>query len=363
MKKYGNVLALIGAQYGSEGKGVIARHIADKFDIHVRTGGPNAGHSFYHEGVKHVHQTVPCGWTNPNAVLIIGRGGLVEMDILIREVETVMKYDPSIIYRLKIDPMTGIIEPSHVAAEGGTEGEMHQRIGSTGKGVGVARTARMARVDKEFRHFRDIVEQVEKQGTYPWLKNLLMKDTPRFLSDAIRDGQNVLLEGAQGCGLSLIHGPWPYVTSADTNAAQLAADAGIAPQYVRDTLLVARTYPIRVAGNSGPLENEIDWETISARVGRPTTEKTTVTKKTRRIGEWDDRLLDTAVILNGASQVALTFMDYLSPEDEGKTDYDTLSSTAKAFVEYVEIRFGVRVPLVGTGGDGWQVIDRGFNVG
>jgi adenylosuccinate synthase len=152
------------------------------------------------------------------------------------------------------------------------------------------------------------------------------------------------------------------VTSHDTNAAQFAADAGIPPMLVTRVLLVARTYPIRVAGNSGPLKNELAWEEISRRVGKPVVERTTVTNKIRRVGEWDEELLDNAIALNRPTSIAITFMDYLSPQDESKTQWEDLSDTAKRFVRYVESRFRARVSLIGTGGSNWNIVDRGFAV-
>ena len=153
------------------------------------------------------------------------------------------------------------------------------------------------------------------------------------------------------------------MTSHDTNAAQLAADAGLPPMLVTRVLLVVRTYPIRVAGNSGPLKNELTWEEISRRVGKQVVERTTVTNKVRRIGEWDEELLDNAITLNRPTSIAITFMDYLSPQDEGKTQWGDLSSdTAKRFIRYVESRFRVQVSLIGTGGPNWNIVDRGFAV-
>ena len=87
-------------------------------------------------------------------------------------------------------------------------------------------------------------------------------------------------------------------------------------------------------------------------------ERTTVTNKIRRVGEWDEALIDRAVTLNGPTSMAITFMDYLSPEDEGKTRWEDLSDTAKRFVDYVERRWQVSVPLIGTGGPVWNVVER-----
>src|SRR5690606_33841335 len=352
MAKRGRVLAVVGAQYGSEGKGVIVNHIANRYQVHVRVGGPNAGHSFVHKGRVWKMQVIPCGWTNPNAVLVLGRGMLVNPETLARELREIEKVDPTIHDRLVIDGQAGVLDPAFEREEGGTAGELHQRIGSTGKGVGAARIARIQRDPSRFKLMKDVARQYG-------LERYIVEDTPRYLQDRMAKGDNILLEGTQGSGLSLIHGPWPYVTSHDTNAAQLAADAGVPPMLVTRVLLVARTYPIRVAGNSGPLKNELTWEEVSRRVGKQVMERTTVTNKIRRVGEWDEELLDNAITLNRPTSVAITFIDYLSPQDEGKTQWEDLSDTAKQFVRYVESRFRTRVSLIGTGGPNWNIVDRG----
>lgn len=349
-KKRGEVVALVGAQLGSEGKGVVSHLLAKEFEVCVRTGAPNAGHSFVEDGKLYKMQTIPCTWPNRDGVCVLGAGALINEKIFKRELQMVREVDPSIDQRLYVDPNAGILEEKHHEEEGGVQGEMHRRIGSTGEGVGPARRDRIMRDPAHFMLARDA----------QWLKPFLI-DTVDFLHKAILDGHDVLLEGTQGSGLSLIHGSWPHVTSADTNAAQMAADAGIPPQWVTDTILVARTYPIRVAGASGPLKGEISWDDLSVRIGKKVVEFTTVTKKQRRIGEWDEAMFTKAIKLNAPSMVALTFLDYLVPEDAGKTSFSKLSGKSMDFIHYLERTFGVKVQLIGTGFDeynGWKHIDR-----
>ena len=345
----GRVTALVGGQLGSEGKGSIARHMADEFDVAVRTGAPNAGHTIFHEGEVFKMQSLPCTWPNLKCQLVIGVGALINVKILLREVAWVRKYDPDIDKRLYIDPMAGILEERHHKAEGGVSGHLHKTMGSTGEGVGAARADRMARNPKRFR-FAESVRELKK-----WTGN----GTVELLRTARLDGNRILLEGTQGAGLSLIHGSWPHVTTSDTNAAQLAADAGVPPQHVTDVVLVARTYPIRVAGPSGPMKGEKTWAEMSKIVGRPVEERTTVTKKLRRIGEWDEALISKAATLNAPTSIALTFLDYLCPEDIGKTDPATLSTKAWSFINYVSATYG-KVELIGTGWNpkkGWSCVD------
>lgn len=348
----GNVLAVVGAQYGSEGKGVIVNEIANEYGVHIRVGGPNAGHSFTHKGRVFKMQVIPCGWTNPNATIILGRGILIDVDVLSKEIEMVAAVDPSITTRLKIDRRAGVLSKVHHNHEGGVHGEMHARIGSTGEGVGAARVARVNRDPNHFYHVGD----VKGVGGKTWdLQDMMISESPEIIDSLSRRGVDILLEGTQGSGLSLIHGPWPYCTSTDTNAAQMAADIGISPRFVNRIMLVARTYPIRVAGNSGPLNNELTWDEMSILVGKPVLERTTVTRKVRRVGEWDGELFQRACVLNAPTSIAVTFLDYLSPEDEGKTDMLTLSEKSRNFIRYLEAISGAPVVMAGTGGDGWKV--------
>lgn len=344
------ITALIGGQYGSEGKGTIAHHLANEYDYHVRVGGPNAGHSFHHLGRIWKMQCVPCGWTNPDAQLIIGAGAVVDLEHVYKEMTEIAAFDDTIWERVWIDQKALVLDSRHHNIEGGVDGEIHQRIGSTGEGVGAAREARMSRNPGRC----DLAIDVHIHGGHPWMQ---IADTVKMLHTARLRQKSILLEGTQGSGLSLIHGPWPYVTSADTNAAQLAVDAGIPPHTITDVIMVIRSHPIRVAGNSGPLRNETTWEEISKKLGRPVEERTTVTHKIRRVGEWDPELVERAYLLNEPTSIALTFADYINPDDEGITGFDQLSKQTRSFVSYLESYFGP-VDFIGTGGDTFKIVDR-----
>jgi adenylosuccinate synthase len=356
----GKITIVMGAQYGSEGKGVIVSHLADKYDYHIRVGGPNAGHTMMHLGKKWKMQIVPCGWKNKNATLVIGRGGLIDPGLIKKEVNEIMEVDPSIVDRLKIDELTGVLSSRHRHIEGGVTGEFHFKIGSTGEGVGAARVARVNRDPNYFKQVKDIMHQVGGDG---WeLSKMVIKNTPEMLNYVYDGGKQIMVEGTQGHGLSLIHGPWPYCTSHDCSATQMAADIGFSPRIIDEIIAVCRTYPIRVWGNSGPMHKEIDFDVISERMGRKIEEKTTVTKKLRRIGEWDEKLFLEAVAVNRPTRIAVMFLDYLSPEDEAVQSYDALSDKSKEFIAHVEDLAGVPVDFACTGWSdekkNWCVIDR-----
>lgn len=340
----GKLTVLVGGQYGSEGKGAIAAHIADIYEAHVRVGSPNAGHTIYWNGAKHVMQSIPCGWINPKAVIVIGRGALLNMKQFMKELVHIMSYYPDFLDRLKIDPEAGILDEKFHQQEGGVNGEMHHRIGSTGEGVGPARVARINRDPNEFRQFKDIADEYG-------LEKCLSPNTPRSLAAMQDKGYNILIEGTQGSALSLLHSYWPYCTSIDTNAAGIISEVGIAPSRVTDVLMVCRTYPIRVAGNSGPMNCEITWEELSKKLGRNVTEKTTVTKKTRRIAEWDDELFAQSVLLNAPTEIAITFADYVDPELYGCNNVSKVMSSAflNQFINMHIGEYWSKVKYIGTG--------------
>lgn len=348
METKGKLTVLVGGQYGSEGKGAIAAHVANQYDIHVRVGSPNAGHTIYWAGEKHVMQSIPCGWINPDALIVIGRGALLNMNQLMKELVHILRFYPKFMDRLVIDAKAGVLDEKFHQQEGGVNGEMHRRIGSTGEGVGPARVARINRDPNEFRLFEDVAYEYG-------LEDCLRYNTPALLADSQDRGENILIEGTQGSALSLLHSFWPYCTSIDTNAAGIISEVGLAPSRVTDVLMVCRTYPIRVAGNSGPMKYEITWEEFNKRMedlgGKAITpERTTVTKKVRRIAEWDDELFHQSCILNAPTEIALTFADYIDPSVYGHDDPDTVygSDALMKFVDNMR-SYKDKLKYIGTG--------------
>lgn len=343
----GKLTVLVGGQYGSEGKGAVAAHVANDYQVHIRAGSPNAGHTIYWNGEKHVMQSIPCGWINPDAKIIIGRGALINIKQFMKELVHILRYYPDFLDRLYVDPEAGILDEVFHEMEGGVNGEMHRRIGSTGEGVGPARIARLQRDPNGFRQFKDVAEEYG-------LEKCLAFDTPGVVASLQDRGYNILIEGTQGSGLSLLHSYWPYCTSVDTNAAGIISEVGIAPSRVTDVLLVVRTYPIRVAGNSGPMEGEISWKELADRMGQEVTpEKTTVTKKIRRIADWDPYLFHNSCVLNNPTEIALTFADYIDPSIAECEDVLKVmgSSKLRDFLESTGIGDTGKLKYIGTGKD------------
>lgn len=256
--KEGKITVIVGGQYGSEAKGEIVGHICKEgeVDVCVRTGAVNAGHTVYYKDKPYKMQQIPCGWVNPDVQLIIGRGAYVSPEILEREIAMIKKatgHKP----RLQIDHLAGLHLPEHHKAEGG----LHERMGSTGEGVMEASIAKMKRTF-DYKYVRDM------ETHYSGVKGLstFLADTVEVLNDAYDEGQHVLLEGTQGTMLDLHFGHHPFVTSRQTIAANWLAEAGLSPSLNVEIGMVIRAMPIRVAGNSGPLMNEISWDKLAMRV-------------------------------------------------------------------------------------------------
>lgn len=341
----GYVDVIVGGQYGSEGKGQVAAYLAKEYDLLVRVGGPNAGHRV--PGRDAAYNLLPSGTNRSSARLAIGPGSAINVDKLLGEIHR-NGVDEG---RLTVDPNAVIIMESDKKAEKYLEKE----IGSTAQGVGWA-TSRKVRRGKDTILARDVKDL--EAYCRPMLE---------VLEDAVTHGGRVMLEGTQGTGLSIHHGHYRYVTSRETTASGCLADAGINPLLVRRVIMVARTYPIRVqnppGGTSGYMSGETTFDEISRRSGKnldeiKKTEKGSVTGRPRRIGEFDWDLISRAALLNGATDVALTFADYISAENENAHRFEQLTPETIDMVEEVERVTEAQVSLIATGFGPRSIIDR-----
>lgn len=321
------VVVVVGGQYGSEAKGHVTAQIVKKelaasdneTVINVRVAGPNAGHTVYDaQGNKFAFRQVPVGAVLGDVVSVIAAGSEIDPDVLLAEIDLMVEKGHPV--RLYVDENATVIDDHHKAIEGSAD--LVGRIGSTGKGIGAARAERIMRLAKRVKDQPELVEELEKRGA-------MVSDTVDLLAYwAALPGVFIIVEGTQGYGLGLHLDAYPQVTSSDARAIDFLAMAGISPwQHGIDSttvVIAARVYPIRVAGNSGPMEDETTWEEL----GLPE-ERTTVTQKVRRVGRWDKELIRNAVIANGGAMqsadkglapsvvVALTMVDQVIPELAG----------------------------------------------
>ena len=328
------ITLVIGGQFGSEGKGAFVAYLTDprtrngKDLLVIRTGGPNAGHSMkLYDGTVFKARHVPCAIHNRRVVMALGPGAVVDPDYLIGEELPYLKsigYD--VTDRFFIDPMCAVVELKHRDMQ-------RPDFGSTRKGVAGATADRALRTGKV-------------AGDIPRLHHYL-KDVADLALD-YGHPRDILIETTQGFGLSLTRsGYYPYCTSRDITPGAALNDAGVAMAGPIRTILVLRTHPIRVAGNSGPLRFETTWEELGEESdGYIQPERTTVTNKIRRVGRWDYKLARAAVDACAPDNIVLTFFDYWRPDLANKT---VLDPDAFRRIREVEEELDVPVTWISTG--------------
>jgi len=326
---------VVGGFFGDEGKGKIISYLAikDNPTIVVRGGaGPNAGHTIKDGDKVYKVRMLPSGFLNKNAKVMIGPGVVVNPKVMLKEVK-----DFNASGRSFLDKNCGIIEEDHINQD--SKGELKEKIGSTGSGTGPANASRAMRTLR-------LAKDIDSLSEY-------LVDVPLAVNSALDADENVIIEGTQGTFLSLWHGTYPFVTSKDVTASGICADVGIGPKRVDEVIVVFKAYVTRVG--TGPLENELDNDETSK---RGWAEFGTVTGRPRRAADFDFSLAKRSVMLNSASQIAITKLDVRFPECERKTSYDELSDEAKFFIKNIEDELNVPVTLLGTGPTVNDIIDR-----
>lgn len=329
------VSVVVGGQFGSEGKGKVAHFIAcrEKAAAVVRVGGTNSGHTVVDaNGDTWALRQLPASVLAPGTIAVLPPGAIIDPDILMEEIQR-LQLEPN---RLVVSPLATLISAADREAE--RSAGLVERIGSTGSGTGAALARRLARREGD----------TILAGAHQGLANYL-GDTTSMMRRLLRDGRRIVIEGSQGFGLSLLHGPeYPKATSRDATAATFVGEAGLSPLDVDDVTLVIRSFPIRVAGNSGHLEGETSWAYIADRARLPSdyVELTTSTRKVRRVGHFDPAIVRQAIDVNNPSRIVLNHMDYV--DAGGRTG--RLGPKGTEFVEkVVEEPLGIRVDWLGVG--------------
>jgi adenylosuccinate synthase len=382
----GNV-AVVGAQWGDEGKGKIVDWLSHRADVVVRfQGGHNAGHTLVIDGVEYKLSLLPSGVVREGKLSIIGNGVVIDPWALLSEIDKIalkgVRVTPE---RLMIADNACLILPFHreldLAREAGRGGA---KLGTTGRGIGPAyedkvgrRAIRLcdlgepaaleARLDALLVHHNALrrglgIEDVERDQVL----GELLKLAPRLLSyaapvwrrldEARRQGERVLFEGAQGAMLDIDHGTYPFVTSSNTVAGQAGAGSGVGPGQVGFVLGIVKAYTTRVG--SGPFPTELT-DAVGEGLGARGKEFGTVTGRRRRCGWFDAALVRQAVKIGGIDGIALTKLDVLDGMNELKVgvgyaidgrrvDYLPPSVSDQALATPLYERF-----------DGWQESTRG----
>ncbi len=339
-------LAVIGAQWGDEGKGKIVDLLSEEVEIVARySGGHNAGHTILVGAEKYIFHLIPSGILHPGKVCLIGNGVVLDPEAFLHEVAGVEGRGVSVDGRLLVSEEAHLIMPYHKTIDHQSEQLRGKRkIGTTGRGIGPAYVDKVARIgirlvdlmDEEI--FRDKLEHnLEEKNVI--LKDLyrmpalsfdqifdqyldygrklapFMTDTGRYLEDAIAAGKRVMFEGAQGTMLDVDHGTYPFVTSSSPVAGGICTGLGLGPSRVGFVLGVAKAYTTRVG--EGPFPSELACE-IGMRLRDGGSEYGATTGRPRRCGWFDAVVLRYARRVNGMDALALTKLDVLDTFDEIK---------------------------------------------
>jgi adenylosuccinate synthase len=330
---------VVGTQWGDEGKGKATDYLADRMDLVVRyQGGNNAGHTILAEGHTLKLQLIPSGILYPHITSVVADGVVVDPRVLLEEMDglSAVGVDPS---RLVVSGNCHMIMPYHLELERVTERFLGKNaLGTTKRGIGPAYGDKAARIglriqdlfdEKIFREKLDVVLREKNQiltriyGRLPLVAGTIVDDymryaerlrshvtdTSRLLHDALRDGKEVLLEGAQGTMLDLDKGTYPFVTSSNPVTGYALASAGIGPREVERVIGITKAYVTRVG--AGPFPTE-DHGPEGDRLGERGQEFGTVTGRKRRCGWFDAVILRYAARVNGLTELFVTKLDVLS---------------------------------------------------
>jgi len=336
-------VAVVGSQWGDEGKGKIVDWLAERAEVVVRfQGGHNAGHTLVIGDNTYKLALLPSGVVRPGKISIIGSGVVVDPWALLEEIERVRKQGVVITPEtLKVAENATLILPVHRELDRARE--QTQRIGTTMRGIGPAyedragrraiRAADLAEIDAlEERiamllaHHNTLrrgfgLEEIDGKGLIAQLKEVAPKILPfvdatwRTLDALRKQGKRILFEGAQAAMLDVDHGTYPYVTSSNTLAGHAAAGAGTSSSAIGYVLGITKAYTTRVGAGPFPTEQENE---IGETLGRRGNEFGTNTGRKRRCGWFDAVMVRQAIKFGGIDGIALTKLDVLDGFEELK---------------------------------------------
>ena len=338
-------IAVVGAQWGDEGKGKVVDCLALSFDYTARyAGGHNAGHTVIFNGHRFVLQLIPSGILRPEKKAVIGPGAVVDPAALVAEIENLRKSGIEVRGRLFLSNRAHLIFPYHREMDKAAESARGEaKIGTTSRGIGPAYEDKMARRGirvcdvLEAECFRVKLERViaEKnlisQAAYGHALETaglleqsleiaahirgLVADTSVLLNDALDRGESVLFEGAQGTMLDIDHGTYPFVTSSNAISGGAATGLGVGPTRITGVVGVTKAYTTRVGSGPFPTEMpDLDAGQIRARGN----EFGAVTGRPRRCGWLDLVVLRYAKMLNGIDSLVVTKLDVFDEQPEIK---------------------------------------------
>lgn len=335
---------LLGLQWGDEGKGKIVDVLTPHYDIIARfQGGPNAGHTLEFNNIKHVLHTIPSGIFHPDKQNIVGNGVVIDPIIFKREIDALEKIGVDVKSHLFISRKAHLILPTHCVLDSANEAEKGiMKIGSTLKGIGPTYMDKTGRngmrvgdlfledFETRYNNLKAKHEHLLENFNFEYdiktqeanwfegvkkIKELTIIDSEQYINDAMKRGEKVLAEGAQGSLLDIDFGSYPFVTSSNTVSAGACTGLGVAPNKIGEVIGIFKAYCTRVG--SGPFPTELFDET-GDQLRKEGNEFGATTGRPRRCGWIDLPALKYAIMINGVTQLNMMKADVLSIFDEIK---------------------------------------------
>jgi len=419
-------IIVLGAQWGDEGKGKVVDLFSDRFDIVARyQGGHNAGHTVFIGEQKYVLKLIPSGILRPGIRAVIGNGVVVDPQALLDEIGTLEKAGVKVAGSLFVSNRAHVIFPFHRLVEKMSEARENRiPIGTTSRGIGPCYEDKIGRRGIRMADFLDRagfpllfdtlaedkqmlaktfnldepIDYAEIRRQYEELAERIRPmvcDTARLLNDAIKAGERVLFEGAQGTMLDIDHGTYPFVTSSSAAAGGASTGTGVPPTKIDGIIGVSKAYITRVGSGPFPSESHDGFGEMIRKAGN---EYGAVTGRPRRCGWFDVPLLRYTATVNGFDSLIMTKLDVLDMLDEipvcvsykvdgretcempatfremqnlepvyqtlpgwksstrGVSSFDALPEKARRYVEFLESRTGIEVGCVSTGPERTETI-------
>ena len=418
----GKVDALLGIVFGDEGKGKVVDVFTPRYDIVARfAGGPNAGHTIIFEDKKFVLRSIPSGIFDKGKLNIIGNGCVIAPDLFMDEASELETAGYDLKERLHISKRAHLILPTHRILDRAYEAAKGKnKVGTTGKGIGPTYSEKASRTglrvgdilenfEQKYlalkaRHEQiladlhytdyDIADEEQKwMKGVEYMRQFPLTDTETEINQALRQGKNVLAEGAQGTMLDIDHGTYPFVSSSSTTCGGVCTGLGVAPNMIGEVFGIFKAYSTRVG--SGPFPVELFDET-GDKIREIGHEYGAVTGRNRRCGWLDLVALKYAIMVNGVTQLIMmksvldgfdTVRACIAYEKDGlqtadmpydtegwapvyrdfpgwKQDLTSLTSAnqfpqeLKDYIRFIEEETGTPVTIVSVGPDRAQTISR-----
>ena len=339
-----NSIAILGAQWGDEGKGKIVDLLTENCDAVVRfQGGHNAGHTLVVDGKTTILHLIPSGILHDKVKCIIGNGVVLSLEALSEEIEILKKNNINVEDKLLISDGCPLILPIHIELDKAREKKKGKsKIGTTGRGIGPAyedkisrrgiRLGDLSNKDTLFEKVSEILdyhnfilknyyscstyskdEVYENLLTYYDIYNKFIVDVPDYIHNAFKENKKIVFEGAQGTLLDIDHGTYPFVTSSNTTVGGIFTGSGVSPKNLNYILAIVKAYTTRVG--SGPFLTEL-FDDDGKKLSQRGHEFGATTGRERRCGWLDLVALKRSMIINGYTGICLTKIDVL---DELKT--------------------------------------------